>query len=224
MSSDEKNLLTIKEYYLIRSSITKKPYIDRNYSCYLFEAKSEADTFCKSIPNTYPDMAKFYTQRIFGTEFYGYGIKNIKVKPIKADKTITIAVSKEDAKKHYYAPKLTSNILRIKQTKEKAYLREIKDEIVLVPCQIEPRYEKNVPKIYYCLANIGNKDYYVAFSALKEFNEWNNSNNCEWQPMGISLSKLKRIRKNSPIIINPETDALILTNDNLVNIMEQTNA
>jgi hypothetical protein len=78
--------------------------------------------------------------------------------------------------------------------------------------------------MYYSYAKFGSDTkYYVLFSKLSEFEEWNKTQSDEWKPMELDLRKFGRIRDESPVIINPLTDKLILDNKQLNTIYRKGN-
>ena len=58
-----------------------------------------------------------------------------------------------------------------------------------------------------------NMEFYVFFSTLAEFDKWNSQQRDEWKPLEIYMGDFKKIRKQNPIIINPLSDMLILTGE-----------
>lgn len=215
MKQEYINILTLKEYFLIMSTLTKKPYLDKNYGCYMFETRSDADAFTKEIQGTYYEEARTFKQIHFCTEFYSYGITSIHVQE-RGKEIIIVPVEKEDVRKQFYNADANKLIYRLKQTSEKQYLRKLNNVSFFAPVFIEKRLPKQHPSIHYCYATFtGNDVYYILFSTLQEFELWNKEQVRDWKPLEISLSKFSQIQKGKPVLINPIQDKLILTNQQI---------
>ncbi|MCR5670689.1 MAG: hypothetical protein K6G10_06755 [Butyrivibrio sp.] len=219
METTHLNLLTLTEYYLIRSKKTQKPYIDPNGSCYLFSIKKDAEAFSTALEDTYVDEPRHYRLQ-FITEIYGYGIKTVMVKQ-KTNDFEKIPVLKGDAKREYANPKASLNTLLLKQTLKKKYMRELKNAVFLAPILIDPRAVKRYPEMHYSYATFdGNTKYYCLFTTISEFNTWNLSQEQNWMPVEMPLYKVGRIRKNNPVIINPASDMIILSDKQISEILK----
>ena len=184
MEQEYINLLTINQFYMIYGSRTKKPYIDADGGCYLFEIKSAASDFSNQVEDTYVENAKAYKQTEFCNEFYGLGTK------------------------------CNFAIQRLRQTRQKQYLRELKTRKFLTPAMVEPRAKAKCPIIKYCYAYVKDGEkMFILFSTLDEFNEWNEKKGKKiWKPLNIEFKNFDRIRKKNTVVINPLSDKLILSN------------
>lgn len=224
MEQEYIDLLTLNEYYLIMSAKTGKPYMDRDYSCYMFELHSDAETFCTEIPDTISAESKNYKQIEFCTGFYSYGIRNIKVFP-RGKTCINIPLGINDVKKQFYNSEANGLVYRLKQTSEKKYLRELKNVPLFAPVLINPRLPKQYPDIHYCYATFSGSDsvYYILFTTLQEFEQWNKEQKENWRPLEVSLSKFQQIRNGKSILINPVKDKLILTDKQIIIALEDVN-
>lgn len=213
------NLLTLQEYHLITSEKTSKPYVDQYGCCYLFYIRSDAEKFSSQIPGTKVENARSFRMQ-FITELYGYGIKGIKLKQ-KDDKFELIPVEKADAKREYTNQLASLNTLLLKQTSKRKYMKELKEAVFLAPVLIDPRIEKRYPEMHYSYATFdGNDKYYCLFTTLSEFSQWNITQEQDWKPVEMPLYKIGRIRKHNPVIINPTSDAVILSDKQLAEIMK----
>ena len=211
MTQDNINLLTLHTFYLIMSNITKKPYIDKSFACYMFELKADAVAFTKEIPNTFFDAAKNYKQATFCTEFYSYGITHIKAKEPRNAEYTDIPVEKADAKRHFYNPCANRLIYRLRQTNQTQYLRGFKDLCFYAPILIDLRLPRQHPLLHYSCAKSSAIDkFYLLFSTLQEFDAWNAGQESNWSPLEFNLSSFKSICGNDPIMINPMSDKLLL--------------
>ena len=197
MKQEHINLLTLKEYHLIISSKTSRPYIDAEGNCYMFEIRSDAEAFTKEVKDTYFDKAQYYKQAVFCSEFYSYGIKGINVTRARAKDIITVPIEKDDVKNQFYNPEANRLLLRLKQTGYKKYLKQMKDIVLYAPVIIDPRFPKQHPKIHYSYAthDAGSK-YYVLFSTLQDFESWSKTQDAHWKPLEVTFTKINQIRKN----------------------------
>lgn len=212
METEQESLLTLSPYYIVYSDITKKPYIDRNNSCYLFEVKFDAQNFANELGHASVSESAYIKKTTSCTEFYSYGIEQIRIKTRKNKEFVNIKIKEEDITKQFYNVLANRAICRLKQTNETKYLRELKGLPFFVPVLIDIRMPKQYPVIHYSYASFSGMDkYYLLFSTIQEFDKWNKDQENKWSPLGISLDTMGRIRGNDPVIINPIQDKLILT-------------
>lgn len=219
MEQEHVNLLTLTEYFLIKSEKTKKPYTDEDGSCYLFETKSDAEVFCKNLSDIKIENPKMYRMQ-FIAEIYGYGIRQIKVKQRNKD-CKTIPVDKKDVRRQFSNPEASYNVMMLNQTRKKKYARELKNVSFITPVMIDPRFIKRYPEMHYSFATTdGNNRFYVLFTSLKEFEDWNKEQEQDWKPVDMKLQKVGRIRKNNHILINPLSDKIILQDKQINEILK----
>ncbi len=213
MNQKEKDILTLKEYFIIYAQATGKPYIDVNRSCYLFELKSEADIFCKEVKGTYITNAQQLNRDIYGTGFFSLGIERIRIKEKQSDSFTDVTVSREDvAKKQYFNQNAVRDIYRLKQCNQKKYLRNLSRYDYLTPVQIVPRAVGQYPEIHYSYATSNGEDrFYLLFTTIQEFENWKKQQEGVWKPLAVNFNTFGRIRKDSSVVINPMTDRLILS-------------
>lgn len=220
MQSEHVNLLTIKEFHIIYSDITKKIYIDDKGRCYLFEIRSEAEQFINQVKNVYLSNARHIKQIEFCTEFFAQGVNTIRAKIREKSGYIDIPLAKGDAKKQYYNENAQRAILQILHTNKRAFLKEFASFDFLSPIKIEVRQAKKHPIVHHCYASTSGDDrYYVLFSTLQEFNSWNETQGNKWNPLKINLAKLKQVRGNNKVVINPLSDALIFDDAQIKEIL-----
>ena len=190
MTQEQVNILTLKEYYMILSDITGKPYIDINFCCYMFDTKSEADVFAKSLSDASVKNSQYYRTKNLCTELFSFGIITIKVKEKNKDNFTDIPIDKNDGKKVYYNPECNRYIYRLRQTKKKEYLRALKDVNFIAPLLIDIRKEAAYPGLHYSFAYLNDDaSYFLLFSTLQEFEEWKRSQMFDWKPMELNLKK-----------------------------------
>lgn len=227
MTKDETNLLTLNKYFQIFSSDTKRLYIDKNFRCYLFQSDLEAKQFCDQLEGTYfnSNSPSYVKQGPFISQCYGLGIEQIRIKTVKNEKYIDITVDKKDAKRQFYNPVTMRNILRLKQTKKNKYLKELAETLFISPILIDKREEGQYPVIHYSYGLLKDGSInYLLFTTLQEFEKWNDTQKQNFWPNQTSLQELNKIRNNNPVLINPLSDQLILTDKQILSITraEQT--
>lgn len=216
MEKEYRDLLSLKEYYIIRSSKTKKPFLDTEYNCYLFETMNDANKFVNTHKDLYFDPCSFLQDNVFITEFYSYGINNIIIKTAKGDLTSVPLKDETGQKKQFYNISAQREILRLKQTGEKKYVRNLKNNNFIIPLKISERHKQMYPFIKYGIAVYNNKSYYIAFTTVQEFDSWNHTQNYAFQPLLISFEELSKLKKKGNILINPLSEVIPLTNEQLI--------
>lgn len=216
MTEEQMDLINLREYYLIKSTATNKPYIDEKRCCYMFDASLEADTFISSHKNTTKADRAFYREETFCTEFYKVGIRGICVRLAKENQWINISIEKVNVRKQFYNAETNGTILLLKETSKKKYLRELQKSQFLVPVEIIHRRPGQCPSLHYCYAIArGNRQYYILFTTIQEFEQWSSSQKQEWEPLQMDLREFDRIRLKHDILINPLSDELVLTNQQI---------
>lgn len=225
MNKDNINLLTLKQFYLILSKKTSKPYIDKNFKCYLFESDYDAKQFCDKISDTYFENQGFIKQGPFISMCYGYGIERIQAKCSTDEKFKEIPIEKNDVKRQFYNRDTSRSILRLKQTRQKQYLLELNKGTFLSPIIIDQRKEGEYPIVHYTYAILSqNTIHYLLFTTLQEFEEWKVlQKNKDYLPNQTTLSELNKIRGKNPVFINPLSDKLILTDVQIKSITRNKN-
>lgn len=210
MNKEEINTLTLKEYYMIIHDKTFQPYMNEKRQAFLITDKKLWDK--EKIPETAPSQSsKFYQTEELLKLLYPLGFSSIVIN--NGEKEITI--NKTDIENDYYNPKLNANILLLRQSRKKEYLRNMGECNFIIPIKIDKRREKEAPIIHYAYATIPGKNecYYVIFSTLQEYKKWAEKINQNWEPLEININTLTRIRNQSPIVLNPLSDKLILPHD-----------
>lgn len=222
MDSDSIALLTGKKYYLIMSKKTKKAYIDKDGSGYLFSVKHEAESYVKILgKDVYvTDQAKSITQNRDIKEYICLGMKLLCIKRRDKDTPDKIKLGRGDIKKGYYNVDLEFNVIRLRQTSMLKYLLAMKDNTFLVPVYIETRKAGEYPKIYYCHAIFADKkEALVVFSMMEEFDDWKKTQihdkGREFFPLEISATRMLKASGGADVIINPLSDKLYLTHRQL---------
>ena len=231
MNKEDLNYLTLTEYILVKSKRTGRPYIGKDYTCYFFEVPSEAqkfaDTLNKDGDKVELEKATYYTKNTFCTSFWSYGIEKIHVKTRNKDANI-INISKEDTIKKFYNHDGCKHLYRLMDSGLKSEFRALAKETYYSPVIISRRIEKEHPSVHYMYAYIPNdtNKYFILFTTLQEFEKWkfekwNENKKEDWKPLEINIRDFGRIRKGSPIVINPANDKQIFTDKDIKKMLSK---
>ncbi len=191
--------------------------MDESNSCYMFEVPSDAIAFVSPRKGVKLDTPKHYTQKNACSLFYSYGIDFIKIKQRGKDDYIVIPINENEVEKRFYAHSANQYLTNLELSNKKKYLSKLMDKPLISPIVTSERKVKKYPRLHYCHANFNDdsNNYYLLFSTMEEFDKWNADQERNWMPLEIPLNKFKRIRKNNPIIINPLSDKLLLSDKQL---------
>ena len=223
MNSDEISLITGKKYYLILSAKTNQAYIDKDGAGYLFAIKREAESYVNALGHSkvyITGKSQTITQNKDIRAFICLGMKSLNIKRRDKDVPDVIVFRRADIRKGYYNTDLEFNVTRLRQTSMLKYLLAMKENTFLVPVYIAPREEKKYPKLYYCHAVFKDKhEALVVFSMMEEFDTWNKTmihdKGKEFFPLEISATRVLKARNGADVIINPLSDKLYLTAEQL---------
>lgn len=207
--------LTSNEYHLIKSKKTGQPYIERDLFCYMFYLQSEAEEFFKDIPDIEIESSRYFRPAETFARLHSLGINGIHLKE-KGRSTFTdIKMEPADIPKRFYNPEMKKDILFIKETKKAEYYYALGQGFFLIPLLIEKRMPKQHPRIHYSYATLGEKGdkYYLLYTSIQEFKKWKTAHeiNDDVAPLKITIKEFNRIIGDSPVIINSETDKLVLS-------------
>lgn len=211
--------LSLNDFFKIMSSNTKKLFMDREFNCYMFDNKKDAEKFCENLEDTYIEPINSIRPQIFCENLYSLGYENIKI-TVRKDKFI-IPTVKPEFQYGLHNNELNRYLILLKQTKAKKYLKHFYKTPFFCPVYITERKIKEHPNLKYSCAKITDKGvYYILFSSIYEFEKWNSTQETDWKPFRVKIHNFNRIRKNNPIIINPHSDRIMLTNEYIKVIME----
>lgn len=216
MTQEEKNLIQLSKFTIIKDKRTSKPHLDHDFSCLLYELYTDADAYVnrKENKDLYIENSDIYTPEKISA-IYAEGVQELTL--ILKDKSQKkIKIGPDDLISGFYNNKANGIILLLKQTLEKQYLRMMKDIRIFAPVYIKSRFPKRYPEIHYSYAKFNEKDaFYVLFTTLQEYEEWVKTQDEKIQLMETTFVGYKNIYKNNSIIINPLSDKLILNKSHL---------
>lgn len=210
------DFLTKTEFYPVMSDRTGKYYMSRTGGAFLYEAKPEGETFAKKQDKASLGEKKLFDRRELLEGLYSMGFSHINVK-MRGKDAVRYDIEDKNVPLKNYNVKTRRTVTLIRQTHLIAHLKELKDEAFYIPVRPLPREYGEYQEIEYCTARERDKNekYYVCFTSAGELIAWAKTQKAPWSPVETSLTKMKRIRKDSGIIINPATDRLILTEKEL---------
>lgn len=222
MNQEHTNLLSLSEYCTLISKKTNMPYLDKENNVYIFDTLIDANEFIKTAADTTVSDKEILKPSFFITYMYGLGAENVCVKKGDKEDFITIPVDKADTKKDFFNPSANRNLLRLLQTGDKKYLRNLKEDIFLCPVKIDKRQAKKYSSIHYACAKLkDDKKFYLLFTTLDEFNKWNEAQGKNCLPLEVNMIKESQIRRNNPVIINPLSNKVILNDRYLKLILKK---
>lgn len=217
MQKKDIDKLTLSEYFVIKSSKTNTVYMGPDRQAYLFSAESrnDANQFIKEHEGTYfDDKPAYYQSTNLLQELYPQGFSWVVINN-NADEKIEIVAT--DIPNDFFNARANANILLLRQSKKKQYLRNMAEETYITPVKIDKRKAKDVPLIHYAYATIPGRSekFYLLFSTLQEFNKWNAEVGEKWDPLEANIKTFNQIRLQNPILVNPLSDKFVLSHDTL---------
>ena len=212
MTPTEIDELLAKTYYPVISEKTGRLYLDEGFRIYLFEADALAQEFCDRIKNAKIGEETSYTMQDLASICARMGAKTTYIMPSRADEYAKLDIDTRAKKLLHYNGDAVKKILLLKETKKKKYLRAMCKDYFVAPMEIAPREYGTYPYISHVIAQGGKAEYIPLFSDLQEFLPWNEKMKNEFFPHAVTIADLKEnMEGEHPIIINPESDRLILS-------------
>lgn len=209
------NVLSIKQHITIMSEKTKLPYITNKGECFVVESKAEAEGVMQKLPHTYLSDPHMMRQLEVLSEFWGYGIEAIFVKEKGSDyaKMELSEIKARGSRNAAYNHETCKVLNLLLETGEAEYLRTLSRLPFYAVASVSKRIPERSQSVRYVFAKTSDlKSYYVFFSTLSEFNEWNKSQNNGWSPLSTTFRDFATIRKDDNIVVNPLSQRLILQN------------
>ena len=217
MQQQHINLLTTKRYYQIVTRKTGRIYIDPKCSCYLFNALVDAAEFCdehsecKYLPDAFIKQADFMRQCAL------CGAKFVRIRLPNEERYINIPLDDADAPRGYYSPVAVSHIINFQRTGKKKYLKEIMKEKLLACVVIEERDPGEYPSLRYVYAKLENDTKYIVLCTdLYEFQKTKGDE--KYEAIEMQFDEFLDSVKHKNVIINPKTEKLVLTKNDIEKI------
>lgn len=219
MKASYAQILSTKSYHAIVSVPSKHFYIDRQNRCYLYENESDAKAFCETQPDklSISQKRQFNLQKLL-IKLFNMGAAKVKVKTSDGI-SCEIPIEEKDVPLGYYNPVATYNILRLLQTGEKKYLRELKNCDFLAACYVPNRKTGEYPKLHYAYATIPFADgkeenFLLLFTTINSFQKWTQLQpETVFSPIRMSIARLRTTVGATSLMFNPGTEELLLTAD-----------
>lgn len=206
--------------YMITSNYTNKVYIDSQRNVYAFESKADAENFIEGMDAVSVRDGNVFSRFTLMTTMFAYGVKYIKVMPLNQEKFTDIPVEVVKKDKKYHNPEANYHVLFFRQNQNNPRVMQqemiaLYDKEFIIPTRIEQADLKTCPNIRYSTVNTGDKIFYCLFSDLKSFNYWNDNIQGGFQPVQTTFEKLYGLRRDSGVVINPLTEKVIITGEQL---------
>ena len=211
------NTLSINPVYLSVFEKTGQPYVTDDDEVFLFLKEEDAENFLKNHPGAVLKEPQYYTVEDLGALCYGAGATKIKVKIPGKEQERSEDLTQMPKKKYYNFP-LNHDLNLLHETKKKKYLLGFIDKNFIVPVKINPDSDTDII-IEYSIAKMKDKNYFLAFSNLDEFEKWSEKVK-GFSPIEISYSELKELCNDDDCIINIFGARYILTQEKMM-LIEQ---
>ena len=196
-------------------SMLKMPYIDELRQSYVFTINGLASAFVKETKGTNKLDVSGVDFKTVCSDCFGAGATTILMFGNKGEEPMPLL--QEHLERRFYNGLLTANVRRLKQTKKREYLKDMKNCEFVVPIKIlnEPEV-----KVSYATAYTKDSPYiYLAFTDIREFEEWQKLAGAdEYKPLKVNATGLKRIGKKHGFLVNVCSNKLALTKDMLKQI------
>lgn len=206
MTQEEKDIIGTAPLILILSSKTGKPYIDKTYTSHLFQEPSKAEAFCMTEGAGSFGGAQVYRRKDILSQCYAAGAQVLIVH--QREGLQRIAIAERYLARDYYNNTLNGILARVRETKDISLMADIKACPVIIPAIIRNRDDG--VDISYCVVDMGEGRYYIAFSDLSEYRMWAGRHK-GWQPLAVRFSRYVKTSRGDGIILNPEGSRFVMT-------------
>lgn len=227
MANEKFEILFNKDLYPIYSAITKHVHMDDKRRAVFFDNLDDATRYVEK-KNT-PKMDAFFVGSAvrytpenvqkYVSRLYGQGVTAIVLLIDGEDKPRFIPVDVQDVIPSQYNPFVMYNVLKLKHTSEKKYLADLKNCMLIAAVKLTKRAFREYPKVQYVFgAAPGEKNtkrYFFLFTTIKEFTAWNKTQGYAYEPCEVEIRRFEAIKKKNPVLINPLTDQIVLTDRQL---------
>ena len=182
------NIARNNDYYLIYSSKSGMPYLSEDKCIYCFELRSEGMQFVENHENT--EMGDEYVKlsNSIINALFENGADGIRVKP-KGTGELFIELKEEYFKGRFHNRDTVRNLILLKQTGEKRYLRALKAGFFYMPVLIEKRKRCSYQRTHYCQAVKDEQKTCLLFADIRDFEEWKKDRNEEWNAVSITIKE-----------------------------------
>ena len=155
--------------YLIMSTITKKPYINRRGGCWIFKSEDEAKEFCKKLSNVEYTMFKKHSDEDI-VKWYKNGIskiylreaeqEDVKIMPIKEKACMRVNADEYNNAGNFF-------LNRFLQNPTKDTLSALSHSFVYQAALLRKKTEDSkYNSVGYAITSIHNKKGYITFTNL----------------------------------------------------------
>ena len=176
------------DYFLIYSTKSGMPYLGEDRCIYCFELRSEGAEFVKNHENTeLGDECVRLSKSIINTLFEN-GADGISAKA-KDIEECSIKLTENDFKGRFHNRETVRNLILLKQTGEKRYLRALRKNRFFMPVLIEKRERCGYQRTHYCQALKDEQRTCLIFADIRDFEEWKKSRNENWDAVSITISE-----------------------------------
>ena len=204
------NTVSINQIYIVMFEKTGQPYITPEGDSVIYLKPEDANKFISTHPGTVLDGPNFLKTEDLCSMCYAAGATRIEMIMPKGEQKRYEDLTKMPKRK-FYNHSLNHALNLLHETKRKEYLQELKDQNFIVPVKINN--DSNIV-IEYSIAKVKDKNYFLAFSNLDEFDIWA-SKVQGYKPLKISYDELIELCKADDCIINIYGARYILTQDKI---------
>ena len=180
--------INTKEFYMILSSVTDKPYLGDDMSVFCFEKKADGMKFIEEHKSTKMGFKPMVITRPYLRDLFLSAVANVNIKT-EDGRQISIPLSQKDFRDHLGNEKAVKNLMLLKQTGIKKYLRNLKECDFYMPVHIDIRKPGSTQKVHGCRSQRKGKASRLIFVTVWDFNEWNKHNKQGWNAVKIPFKE-----------------------------------
>ena len=207
--------LSINQIYLAIYEKTGQPYITENGDVFVYLKEEDAKRFLEENKGSALKGPDYYKVEDLSSICYGAGAEQIIVKVPGRNQERREDLKKMPKKKYYNFP-LNRSINLLHETKKKKYLLEMKNEKFII--QVKINSDSDIV-IEYSIAKMKDKNYFMAFSNLDEFEKWSEKVK-DFNPIEISFTELAELCNEDDCIINVFGARYVLSQEKIKMIRE----
>lgn len=189
-----------KEFYLILSSITDKPYVSDDMSVFCFEKKADGLKFVQEHKDTKIGIEPVRLNRPDFRRLFLDAISKVKIVTAEGDH-LTVSLNQKDFRDHIGNENAVKNLTLLEQTGLKKYMRNLNRCDFYMPVYIDIRKPGHIQKIHGCKAERNGRESRLIFATVWDFNEWNKLQKREWDAVKISFKEAADMAKGTDINI-----------------------